>query len=489
MSSADPRDLRIAQLEELVGKLLARVEAQDAKIAEQGARIVALEAENAELKARLAQNSSNSSKPPSSDPPGTPRGKQKPTGRKPGGQSGHGGTFRELLPVDEVDELIPLVPARCGGCAASLRGRDDAPLRHQVTELPPITPFITEYQCHALTCARCGTTTRAALPAGVHRGAFGVRLTCLVALLTGRYRLSKRMTQELLSSVLGVELALGSVSKLEQQMSGALEKQVEEARSYVREQDIAHLDETGWREALKKAWLWVAVTTQVTVFLVSQSRGSKVAKQLLGEDFTGFLVTDRWSAYGWADLHLRQLCWSHLERDFQGFVDRGGEGGPIGEALLKQKEKMFEWWHRVRDGTLKRDDFMKQMREVEREVGRLLRKAAVCTSPKTAGMAAEILKLEPALWTFTQVEGLEPTNNAAERAIRPAVLWRKGSFGTHSAAGSRFVERMLTVVATLRQQKRHVLEHLTASYDAYLRSESAPSLLPPRAISTTLGAA
>ncbi len=352
-----------------------------------------------------------------------------------------------------------------------------------------MTPVVTEYQCHALTCARCGTTTRAPLPIGVPRGAFGIRLTCLVALLTGRFRLSKRMTQEMLSSVLGVEVALGSVSNLEQQVSASLAQQVEEARAYVQRQDVAHLDETGWREALKKAWLWVAVTAQVTVFLVSESRGSKVAKQLLGADFTGFLVTDRWSAYGWADLHLRQLCWSRLERDFKGFVDRGGEGAPLGAALLKQSEQMFEWWHRVRDGTMARGAFIEHMCVVEREVGQLLRKASVCASPKTAGMATEMLKLEAALWTFTQVEGLEPTNNAAERAIRPAVLWRKGSFGTHSAAGSRFVERMLSVVATIRQQKRHVLEHLTTSYAAHLQGKDGPSLLPSAAISRPLAAA
>ena len=222
--------------------------------------------------------------------------------------------------------------------------------------------------------------------------------------------------------------------------------------------------------------------------LIDKRRSASVALRLLGQDFTGFLVTDRWSAYGWADVHLRQLCWSHLLRDFQGWVERGGAGVVIGKKLLKRARRMFAQWHRVRGGTLTREAFGCWMQKVEREVGRLLRKAEVCPDAKVAGMAKEILKLEPALWTFVQVEGLEPTNNAAERAIRPAVLYRKGCFGTHSPEGSRFVERMLTVVATLRQQKRNVLEFLTTAYAAHLRGEPAPSLLPDTTATRSLAA-
>jgi transposase len=271
---------------------------------------------------------------------------------------------------------------------------------------------------------------------------------------------------------------LGSVPKLEQEMSAALAPAVEEARAFVREQPIVHQDETGWREALRKAWLWVAVAGAVTVFTISRSRGAAVCKEMLGKSFAGFLVTDRWSAYRWVDVLRRQLCWSHLERDFQGFVDRDDAGTPIGRALLRQSRKMFKWWHRVRDGTLQRRTFERRMQSIEKKVGQLLRKAAACTAAKTAGMAREILKLEPALWTFVRVEGMEPTNNTAERQIKPAVLWRKGSWGTHSPEGSHFVERILTVGMTLRQQRRNALEYLTATYEAHLRGTPAPSLLP-----------
>jgi transposase len=312
----------------------------------------------------------------------------------------------------------------------------------------------------------------------VPSGAFGPRLTAVVTLLTGRLRLTKRLVQECLSSVLGVEVALGSISKLERSMSAALQAPVEEARAYVREALSVNADETGWREKLKKAWLWVAATTLVTVFAIHRERSGKAARQLLGEDFVGFVGSDRWSGYNWVDLHLRQLCWAHLRRDFQKWVDRGGAAKPLGQALLEQTKKLFELYHQWRDGTLPRPAFQAHMSEVEAAVARLLHRAQVCPDQKVAGMAEAILQLEPALWAFVHMEEVEPTNNRAERALRPAVCMRKGSFGTHSAEGSRYIERMLTVVTTLKQQQRNVLDYLTAAMRAHLHGQAAPSLLP-----------
>jgi transposase len=219
----------------------------------------------------------------------------------------------------------------------------------------------------------------------------------------------------------------------------------------------------------------------VTVFQIATSRGSKIAKEMLGEHFAGFLVTDRWSAYTWVDATRRQLCWSHLIRDFQGFVDRGGRGGEIGETLLDQVDKMFTWWHRVRDGTLDRAAFQAEMKPVQAKIIELLHEAEELdevNEKKTLGMAKKILGIEDALFTFVKVEGIEPTNNFGERQVRPGAMWRRTSFGTQSEAGSRFVERMLTTVATLRQQKRSVLEFLTDAYAAHLERRPGPSLLP-----------
>ena len=225
----------------------------------------------------------------------------------------------------------------------------------------------------------------------------------------------------------------------------------------------------------------MAVTSLVTVFVVRLSRGGQVARELLGEDFSGILVTDRYSAYNWYPVRWRQLCWSHLLRDFEAIRGRGGTSEAIGEALLEQAHQMFSWWHRVRDGTLKRSTFRSYMTSLRREVERLLEASSQCGVAKTEGTCREILKRRKALWTFVQVEGVEPTNNTAERAIRPGVQWRRGSFGTQSQNGSRFVESMMTVVATLKQQQRNVLEYLTAAHEAALRGEAAPSLLPESA--------
>jgi transposase len=301
-----------------------------------------------------------------------------------------------------------------------------------------------------------------------------------VALCTGAYRLSKRTTQEVMADLFGLPMSLGTIPQLEQATAHAVADPVAEARTYVRTQPSAHLDETGWREGHTRAWLWVAVTAWGSVFVVRLSRGAKVAQELLGERFCGILVTDRWSAYTWYPTHWRQGCWAHLLRDFEAMMERGGRSQAIGEALREQARQMFHAWHRVRDGTLTHAQFRVSMRPIRRHVARLLKAGQTCGVPKTEAVCREVLKVYDALWTFVRVEGVEPTNNAAERAIRPGVLWRKGSFGTQSAQGSRFVEAMMTVVATLKQQHRNVLAYLTDACQAAHLGLPAPSLLPCR---------
>jgi transposase len=307
---------------------------------------------------------------------------------------------------------------------------------------------------------------------------FGPRVQAITALCTGAYHLSKRTTQQVMADLFGLPLSVGTIVNLEQATVQAVAEPVAEARAYVQQQPTAYLDETGWREGQQRAWLWTAVTSWVTVFVVRRSRGGKVAQELLGERFRGYLVTDRWSAYTWYPTWRRQVCGAHLLRDIEAMIERGGQSQVIGEALRGQARQMFQWWHRVRDGTLAQTTFARYMWPIRREVERWLEAGQTCGVPKTEGMCREILKVRQALWTFVRHEGVEPTNNAAERAIRPGVLWRKGSFGTQSADGSRFVEAMMTVVATLKQQHRDILDYLTAVGEAVLRGEGAPSLLP-----------
>jgi transposase len=456
----------------------AHIRALETRVETMASMVHTLQEQIRTLQERLNQTSQNSSRPPSSDPPQHRQPRRPQSHRRRGGQPGHPGHTRTLISVEEVDEVVVLKPEQCTHCQAPLSGDDPKPWRHQVIELPPIKPVVTEYQWHQLVCVACGEVTRAPWPAGVPSGTYGPRVQATVALYTGSYRLSKRTTQQMMDDVFGVPLSVGTISQLEQATTEAVTTPVEEARTSVHEQEVAHLDETSWRQGGKRAWLWVAVTSWVTVFVVRMSRGGQVARELLGETFAGILVTDRYSAYNGYPVRWRQLCWAHLLRDFEAMRGRGGRSEEIGGALLAQAHQMFTWWHRVREGTLTRSTFRSYMSPLRREMERLLEAGSHCGVPKTEGTCQDILKRREALWTFVQVEGVEPTNNTAERAIRPGVLWRKGSFGTQSEEGSRFVESMMTVVATLKQQQRNVLEYLTTACEAALRGEAAPSLLP-----------
>lgn len=443
-------------------------------------RIQTLEAEVAGQSEQLKRNSGNSSQPPSSDGPkkGVKAARRPKSERQRGGQPGHAGTSRKLVPLEQVKASYDLKPAACHQCGEPLVGEDAEPYRHQITELPPVVAEVTEYRLHTLGCAGCGAETRAELPAGVPAGAFGPRLQAMISLLSGRYHLSKRDGAEMMSDFFQVEVSLGCVPRLEQRTSEALKEPVEQARTYLKTQPVVHLDETGWREANQKAWLWLATTNLVAVFFIRPGRGGAVAREILGAAFSGIVVSDRWSAYNWLLTPLRQLCWAHLLRDFQSFVERGGSSQTLGEELLAQTRLMFDWWPKVRDGTMPRSTFQEKMQPVQTKVGQLLRLGTTCTHPKTAATCRDILKREAALWTFVHVAGVEPTNNLAERLIRPGVLWRKHSFGTQSPAGSLFTERIMSVVATLKQQHRNVLDYLVAACEAANWGKPAPSLLP-----------
>ena len=459
-----PRPLTLDEAREIIGRLVERINA--------------LEAENARLQEQLRQTSQNSSRPPSTDPPtGERPSARPPAGRRPGAQPGHEARARALLPVEQVDRVIPQRPTHCRGCGAALRGTDPAPRRQQVTEVPVVRPTITEYQWHTLTCARCGVPTPAPRPPGLPAGAFGPRLTATVAVCTGVYHLSKRATAGLLADLFGVDLAVGSVTACEQAASAAVATPVVQAVRHVRQQPVIHVDETGWRQRRQRAWLWVAATTLVTVFLVHTRRGTGAARTLL-RGTRAILVTDRWSAYQAWPLAQRQLCWAHLRREWVAFTERGGTAWRAGHALLAETRAIFTLWHRVRDGTLSRARFQAAMRPHRRRVEAWLRRGTACRHAQTAATCREVLALAPALWTFVEVPGVEPTNNAAERPLRPAVLWRRKSFGTHSAAGGRFAARMLTVAATLKSQQRNIVDSVTEACFAVLQGHPAPSLLP-----------
>jgi transposase len=451
---------------------LAALEAKEAEIE-------SLRTEVAALRERLGQNSSNSSRPPSSDPSqASRRSRREPSGKKQGAQVGHRGTGRSLKPVEEVDHVVDLKPLRCRQCGGRLQGDDPQSARHQVTEIPAAQAEVTEYRRHTLACAACGIKTEAEWGEAVPKGSFGARLQATIAYFTGRLALSHRDAAEALSVLHGVEIGLGSISAVQRQVSHALAAPVETAREFVRDQAVNNVDETGWREQSKLNWLWVNATEQVTTFRVAAKRDSATAREVIGRARASIITTDRYLGYSWLATHRRQVCWAHLKRDFQAITERGGESKEIGEALLAETKEVFRLWHQVTDGVLSRRRFQRLIVPIRQRVRELLDKGSNCRSGKTKGTCRQIRALEETLWTFVRVRGVEPTNNAAERALRRAVLWRRKSFGTQSEVGSRFVERILTVVTTLRQQGRDVLGYLTAACASATHNEGSICLLP-----------
>ena len=443
------------------------------------ARVGQFETRLAELEGRLKQNSSNSSKPPSSDAPSVkPAPPKKPTGNRRGGQPGHPKRTRPTLPPDVIVELRA---EACDRCAHPLSGTDPQPLCHQVFELPPVRPHVTEYRRHRLTCPHCRRVTCPALPPDA-RGGYGPRVEAVCAVLSGAYRVGKRGVARLMGDLFGLPISPAAVCDLQHQTAAALGPVAAAAHAHVVGKP-ANVDETGWREGRQRAWLWVAVTACVTVFLIRLSRGRKVLRELI-PGTPGVLTTDRYPAYHHLAADRRQVCWAHLRRDFQAMIDRGNGGTPIGKQLLALADDLLGQWKRVRDGTLTRRRFVSHhLGGIRAGVYVLLRRGRVCPCVKTAGVCRELLARVGTLYTFAAVGGVEPTNNAAERALRHAVCWRRTSYGTDSATGSRFVERVLTAVASCRQQGRDVLALLTTTIQAARTGGAAPSLIPASAAS------
>jgi transposase len=445
-------------------------------------QVADLQARVRDLEARLGTNASNSSLPPSANPPGAPKPTaKKPSGRKRGGQPGHPPSQRLRLPPEQVGHVIPLVPDSCARCQARLPAQpgphDPEPTWHQVAELPPLQAVVTEYQGHFRTCPGCGHCNHAAIPAELKADAFGPRLAAVLAYLSGCQHLSRRGVEEVAEAVFGVPLALGTVSAVEAQLSQALAPAHAQAQQAARQAAVKNVDETSWKLSGRLCWLWVAVTAQVACFVVHARRGLDGLQALLGATITGIVGSDRWSAYGRLPVEQRQVCWAHLKRDFQKCVDRGGDAQPVGETGLAIVEAVFERWHLFRGGGLTRAQLAEQMGPLARALRELLRLGQDCADSKVARFCANVAALGAALWTFVAEDGVEPTNNAAERALRRGVLWRQRSQGSQSEGGLRFVERMLTVVGTLRLQRRGVLPYLVEALKAHRANLPIPALI------------
>ncbi len=446
-------------------------------------RIEQLEQQIRDLNARLGQNASNSSLPPSANPPSAPKPVvKKRTGRRTGGQPGHLGRTRVRLPASRVAHVIPLIPSHCERCQAPLAahaGPGDPPSSwHQLAELPRLAAVVTEFQGHARTCSGCGHVTRERIPATIRAHSFGPRLAAALAYLSGCQHLSQRGLEEVVEALFDVPISVGSINALQEQLSDALTGPHQEIARVVQAADVKHIDETGWKQAGVPCWLWTVVSAGAVYFLVQARRGAAALRTALGGLLGGVICSDRWSAYQAVPLERRQICWAHLKRDFQAMAERDGEAGQVGEGLLFHTDVLFGLWYKVRDGTRRRRWLRRQLDWLRPEVQALLERGTRCGCAATAGTCVKILEVEAALWTFAGVDGLEPTNNAAERALRPAVLRRKRSFGNHSAAGCRYVSRLLSVVQTLRAQGRPILDYLQTALEAQRHGLPTPSLFP-----------
>ena len=433
----------------------------------------------AELEARLGKSPQNSSLPPSTQHPHAKPKRPQREGkkRKRGGQKGHQKHQRELIPSEQCDEIIPLQPDACRRCGKPLRGIDPEPIRHQVWELPEIKPIVTEYQQHRLACRCCGITTCASLPASVPNGQSGPRLVAFTGLLMGHFRQSKRRASLFLEDLLKMPCCASLTVKMQNQVAAAIQAPYEQLKEELGKQEQLFMDESPTKQANRTAWLWTAVAPLFAVFAIFSSRKGDALPKLLGGSFTGIINCDRAKMY-WQAKRL-QWCWAHLKRDFQALIDSPDKQVQrLGHDLMRQVKLMFQYWKRYRVGEISWETFRRYMSPVRKEIDALLLRGKFSGNKRLIGMCNELYKHRHWLWTFVDVKGIEPTNNTAERALRPAVIYRKLSFGTQSESGSRFIERMLTVSETCRLQKRSMYDYLTEAVIAHFSKQAPPSLLP-----------
>ncbi len=465
--------------DEQIAKLEARLARVEAALERALGRIEELEAENARLRGETEKSSRNSGKPPSSDSPDqrAERPKSPPTGRKPGGQPGHGGHERAAVPAEQVTESSEVFPRRCRNCQRHLpRVSCGDPLRHQTVDVPPIVPIVLEYLLHAVRCD-CGVVTRAPLPAGVPRGMCGPNLVAILTLLVGVYQMSRRDAVTFASDVLGIRISLGALSKVESRVATMLEPAHTEAATLVKRARAKYVDATGWLRKASGRTLWVIGSRLATVFHIVEDGTRERLQALVGT--LGVMISDRGSQFGFWAMAKRQVCWAHLVRKYVSFTEHTDPRAvQLGERLLLLSHALLSAWHRVRDGTMSRAEFQDLVARMRPVFEGHLARGVELRLVGPSGSCANMIAHADALWTFAAVAGIEPTNNHAERELRRFVMWRKTSLGSQSVRGDHFAERVLTVVHTLRKQERHVLSFLRDTITASLHGTTLPSLMP-----------
>ena len=473
------------RLKQEVERLRRELAERERQLAQQAKRI-------ADLERQLAlrnQNSTTTSKPPASDGLAGQqrvRGRRRKSRRTPGGQPGHPGHSRALVPVERVKTFVDLVPDRCGHCHRTLRAGDDVgdPRRHQITELPPIEAHITEYRCHGRRCRACGRLTHAPLPDDA-LGQFGPQLTALIAYLTVVCRLPRLVVQRLLEGALQIPISLGSTQKAWEEMSAAVATPYAELEAALRDEAVLNADETGHRTNGDKRWLWTFVARTFVVYRIAASRGSDVLTTVLGETFAGILGSDRLPSYLTYVVGQRQFCWAHVTRNVLSALDLART--PAAKRFCRQAlaldRRLFRLWHRyrgdpaARGSPLTRAQLSDKVLPIEKRLFALGERYLDAANADVRNLARAFFVHNQHFFTFVHEEGVAPTNNAAERALRTAVQWRKIMFGNRSAVGERAVERLLTITRTCQLQQINALVYLTTAITAHRRHQQVASLL------------
>jgi len=484
--------------EDLRGKVAER----ERQIAEREKQIADAEKQIADLERQLAgrkKNSTNSSKPPSSDGLAgeqRPRGRKRKSRRKPGAQPGHPGHHRPLVPSAEVNAIEVLLPQQCGHCGGNLPQEPGEvvtagdPRRHQVTEVPPVKAHITEYQLPNVVCGHCEKTTRAPLPEEI-AGQFGPQLTALIAYWTVVCRLPRRLVEAMRADELGIEISLGSTQKAWEEVSQAVAQPVLQLQEQLPREATLNVDETGWRTNGAKRWIWALVAQQFVFYVVASTRGAEVLVSLLGAVYRGILGSDRWVVYLTYHSGRMQLCWAHLKRNILGIGDyaRSPSARQFCRDALAIVARLFRLWYRFRGDLrdrrgnpqpLDRRQLIEKSIPLQKKLFALAEAHLDDADREVRNMATALFTNFERLFTFLEHEGVEPTNNAVERALRTAVQWRKISFGNRSRNGEIATARLLTVAQSCKRQQRQVLNYLTDALRCHRRQTTAPSLLPPR---------
>jgi transposase len=464
------RDVVVAvllRMDEQIQRLEKRVATQDERIAK--------------LERRLGRSSRNSSQPPSGDPPGTPpkRGKDR-SPRKQGAQPGHEGKGRPLLPAWAVNDVVEHWPADCD-CGhvfiASERVAVGQPARHQVEELPVMAVTVTEHQCQRVRCPGCAATVTGVLPTEVASSAFGPRLQAAIVTLSVRNRISRRDVVELCEQLFASRISTGTTDAILTRASDALTEPYADLLDRVRDADALNIDETGWRLKGAQRALWGAFTERHAVFAIAANRHEDHARDLLA-DTTAIVTSDRWWAYAHLPVKRRQVCWSHLQRDFAAHADGLAAEKELGEAGLRICDELFWAWE-IYQHTGERAELKRRIRTLRRELKPILKRHAGkgARYRHGRGFARNLLKIWPALWTFDSVHGVTPTNNHAERGLRGAVIARKLSLGSQSEGGERRIERLLSAHTTCRLQHRSLHAYLIDLLSAHARGDPIPLLV------------